>query len=78
MSAAHSRQNDSTHGRFDLTTNFEAIHSKILVMFDDDYVFIKLSGLPGGVCGYEYKSHIAVDSTLLLSALGVSSIYYTF
>ena len=32
----------------------------------------------GTLCGYEYKSHIAVDSTLLLSALGVSSIYYTF
>ena len=41
---------------------------------------MKLSGLPGRgtLCGYEYKSHIAVDSTLLLSALGVSSIYYTF
>ena len=47
---------------------------------DDDDVFIKLSGLPGGgtLCGYKYKSHIAVDSTFLLSALEVSSIYYTF
>ena len=47
---------------------------------DDDDVFIKLSGLPvgGTLWGYEHKSHIAVDSTLLLSALGVSSIYYTF
>ena len=33
--------------------------------------FIKLSGLPGRdtQCGYEYKSHIAIDNTLLLSAL---------
>lgn len=29
------------------------------------------------VCGCEYKSRIADDSTLLLSALGVPSIYYT-
>ena len=27
---------------------------------------------------YAATNHIAVDSTLLLSALGVSSIYYTF
>ena len=46
---------------------------------DDDDV-IKLSGLPGRgtLCGYEYRSHTAADSTLLSEALGVFSIYYTF
>ena len=32
--------------------------------------------MPEPRVGYEYKSHIAVDSTLLLSALGVSSIIH--
>lgn len=34
--------------------------------------------LGSGICGYVYKSHTAVESNLLLSALGVSSICYTF
>lgn len=45
---------------------------------DDDDIIVKLPELPGrgGICGYVYKSHTAVDSILLLSALGVSSIYH--
>lgn len=39
---------------------------------DDDDDFIKLSSLlgRGTLCGYEYKSHTAADSTLLM-AVGI-------